>query len=323
MTLDLGPGWTPENRRALTAILERYGQGGPEFNPARPPIAAFDWDDTVIEHDIGDALLFYQIDHLAFAFDAPGFWELIPDGLRDPWRTAVHPLRSLSVDQARTHPSYPTYRYLGYRLYRAMLEAPPKIGYPWFTQILLGLTVPQVHALTEATLEHGLRLTLSEEIIQGPDGCEPVRVRSGLRYRSEMKALIQALQSRGFQVWIVSATNRWAVEVLASRLGIPPGNVVGMATEVHKGRITTDLVLPAPCFGGKAVALNAALDQSPRVVVAGGDSPSDEELLRLAEAGGLLTTPRDAGLLARAESEKQHGEPWLIQKSFGETLTDR
>jgi phosphoserine phosphatase len=323
MAFDLGPGWTPDNRMALTAILARYGQGGPEFNPVRPPVAALDWDDTVIDHDVGDALLFYQIDYLAFDFDAPGFWELIPDELRDAWRAAVRPLLHLPLDEARLHPAYPTYRYLGYRLYRTMLVAPRDIGYPWFTRILLGLTVPQVYALTEATLERDLSLPLGEAIIPSLDGREPVRVRSGLRYRPAMTTLIQALLACGFQVWVVSATNRWAVEVMASRLGIPAGRVVGMTTAVHDGRITIDLVPPAPYFAGKAGALRELLEPGARVVLAAGDSPSDEELLRLAEAGRLLTTPRNADLLARAEAEQARGEPWLIQRSFGEWQWER
>jgi phosphoserine phosphatase len=323
MVFDLGPGWTPENRVALTTILEQYGQGGPEFDPARPLVAAFDWDDTVIEHDIGDALLFYQIDHLAFDFDAPGFWELIPDELRDAWRAAVRPLRGMPIAQARAHPAYPAYRYLGYRLYRAMLVAPHDIGYPWFTRILLGLTVPQVHALTEAALARGLSRPLGYEMIPSPDGRTPERVRSGLRYRPAMQALIQALHARGFQVWVVSATNRWAIEAMAGRFGIPTGRVVGMTTAVRNGRITTDLVPPVPYFGGKAAALQAVLGPGARVVLTAGDSPNDEEMLRLAEAGRLLTTPRDVDLLARAEIERAHGEPWLIQRSFGEPEWER
>ncbi len=314
--LDLGPGWTDANRAALTEIIRRFGRGGPEHDPAQPPAAAFDWDETVIDHDIGDALYFHQVDHLAFDFASPDFWALIPDEHRAAWHAEVAPLLGLSPMAAQAHPAYPTYRHRGYRLYYEMLRAPIVVGFPWFTQVLTGMTVAQMDALTEAVLARCLTEPLGETLVFGIDKVEPVRVRCGLRYRPAMLALLRALQDHGFQVWIVTATNRWAVSSMARRLGIPDERVIGMETALDgTGRITTRLIEPAPYHAGKATCLRAALGSS-RLILAAGDSPSDEAMLQMAQAARLLIGPRNAGLLARVETARARGEPWLIQPPF-------
>lgn len=322
--IDLGPGWTDANRAALTEVIRRYGRGGPEYDPAHPPAAAFDWDETVIEHDVGDALYFYQVDHLAFDFASEDFWALIPEAHRQAWRTEVGPLLGLSPSDAQVHPAYQTYRHRGYRLYGEILQAPIEVGFPWFTQVLSGMTVAQVEARAEAVLEHCLAESLGEILVWGADGVEPVRVRCGLRFRPAMIALIQALQAHDFQVWVVTATNRWTVSVMARRLGIPDERVIGMETELDGagGRLTTRLVEPAPYFAGKATCLRAALG-SARLILAAGDSPSDEALLQMADAARLLIAPRNAALLARAQAARARGEPWLIQPPFSPPVGTR
>jgi phosphoserine phosphatase len=261
----------------------------------------------------------------------PAFWDLIPDDLRAGWHAAVWPLTSLMngappfslPESVEAHPAYPAYRHLGYQLYRAMLVAPRDISYPWFTQVLLGLTVAQARALSRAALDHALDVPLSEQIVHSPDGSPPVRVRSGLRYRPAMRALIVALRACGFQVWVVSATNRWSIEVAAGELGIPADRVVGMTTTVRDGRITTELVEPAPYFAGKATALKSVVGPDARVVLAAGDSLSDEGLLSLAEAARIVVTPSARELVTRAETGLALGEPWLVQASFGEPCVER
>src|SRR5688572_9037984 len=54
------PGWDADNRERLNNLLTDYRvkRGG-----ARRPVAVFDWDNTVVKNDIGDATFFWMIQH--------------------------------------------------------------------------------------------------------------------------------------------------------------------------------------------------------------------------------------------------------------------
>ncbi|MBI3943476.1 MAG: HAD-IB family phosphatase [Chloroflexi bacterium] len=313
----LGEGWDPAIREQLEWVIATYGCGGPDYDPRRPPAAAFDWDETVLEHDIGDALLFHQIDTLAFKWELPEFWELIPHRLRQPWQEIGRPLWKLGPEEIQNHPAYPEYLSIGYQLFRDMLVAPREIGYPWFTQVLAGFTVGEALVFSEATFRRESGWPLGRRQI-----VSHVSVRQGVRLRPTMVRLIKTLETQGFQVWVVSATNRWTVQTVASRVGIPPDRVIGMETEVREGRITTTLVEPAPYYEGKATALRARLGPS-RLILAAGDSPSDESMISLAEAARLLINPRDVALRERCVAACARGEPWLIHPGFDIGAVDR
>jgi HAD superfamily phosphoserine phosphatase-like hydrolase len=49
--------WEPTIHRRLTDMAARWGRHGDAFDPLRPPIATFDWDNTSIRGDIGEAVL--------------------------------------------------------------------------------------------------------------------------------------------------------------------------------------------------------------------------------------------------------------------------
>ena len=48
-------GWKVANRARINKLLTDRGIASPTFDPAKRPVAAFDWDNTVIKNDIGDA----------------------------------------------------------------------------------------------------------------------------------------------------------------------------------------------------------------------------------------------------------------------------
>ncbi|MSP12119.1 MAG: hypothetical protein EXR62_04075 [Chloroflexi bacterium] len=313
----LGEGWDPAIREQLERVIAYYGRGGPGYDPQRPPAAAFDWDETVLEHDIGDAVLFYQIDALAFKWELPEFWQLIPPDLRQQWQDIGRPLWKLGPGEVPNHPAYAEYLAIGYQLFHDMLVAPRQIGYPWFTQVLAGFTVDEVIALSDATFRRESAWALGRRPI-----VPEVSVRQGVRLRPTMVRLLRLLAAAGFQVWVVSATNRWTVQTVAARVGIPPERVIGMETEVYEGRITTRLVEPAPYYEGKSAALLSRLGPA-RLILAAGDSPSDESMISLAEAVRLVINPRDVALRARCAAACERGEPWLIHPAFDMAAVER
>jgi len=51
--------WDPRIREELETMIWDYGVSGNQWAPEAPPIAAFDWDNTAIQGDIGEAILDY------------------------------------------------------------------------------------------------------------------------------------------------------------------------------------------------------------------------------------------------------------------------
>jgi HAD superfamily phosphoserine phosphatase-like hydrolase len=95
--------------------------------------------------------------------------------------------------------------------------------------------------------------------------------------RAAMTALTRGLASVGYDVWIVSASNRWIVEAAASSVGVDPRKVIAMAVEVEGGVLTDRPVTPYICRAGKVEAIHQRFGR--RCDLAFGDSVGDLEML--------------------------------------------
>ena len=54
-------GWREDHLARIRAAIAAHGRQSPGYDPARPPVAAFDWDNTTIKNDIGYALFFSML----------------------------------------------------------------------------------------------------------------------------------------------------------------------------------------------------------------------------------------------------------------------
>src|SRR5262245_50927032 len=50
--------WAGSNRDELVRFLDRRGCTGPGYDAKARPVALFDWDNTVVKNDFGDAVTF-------------------------------------------------------------------------------------------------------------------------------------------------------------------------------------------------------------------------------------------------------------------------
>jgi len=100
-------------------------------------------------------------------------------------------------------------------------------------------------------------------------------------YRAPMKALARGLHEAGFEIWIVSASNRWTVRAAAPIMGFDPARVLAIHTEVDGGRITNRIVEPVTCEGGKVSAIAKWIGVRP--IFAVGDSLGDLQMLEDAD----------------------------------------
>ncbi|HEV8325152.1 MAG TPA: hypothetical protein VG389_26285, partial [Myxococcota bacterium] len=55
--------WEPANVSALNDLLLDYGRTSPTWSGSDRPVAVFDWDNTVMKNDIGDATLFFILNN--------------------------------------------------------------------------------------------------------------------------------------------------------------------------------------------------------------------------------------------------------------------
>jgi len=300
--------WDEPVREALEQGLRQWSRA-----KAGSLVAAFDWDETVIRHDIGDALFNYQVDNLCFTFNHPDFWGLIPEPERSAWQATLKPLRGLSLAEAKRHPAYSAHRLYAQRAYHHQWGRPIEDGYPWCTQVLVGLTLPEVYRMTQAAWAEGRASRLGRYTLGNDDGGPVITIRTGLRWHRAMVRLIRVLQRIGVEVWVVTATNRWSVAHLAAKIGIPFEQVIGVETTQEDGRLTTQVVRPAPAGPGKAETLKAALRPDQQVVLAAGDNLTDWDLLTLASDVRLVVAGRTPALVDAAESA---GPPWVAQKKL-------
>jgi phosphoserine phosphatase len=104
----------------------------------------------------------------------------------------------------------------------------------------------------------------------------------------KMQVLVMWLHRHEFEVYVVTATNQWAAEVVAPDFfGIPSDRVIGVRTAIEEGRLTKRICRPAPIGDGKRDAWKAQFKER-KPLLGAGDSKGDHALLNLVEAFGLV-----------------------------------
>ena len=109
--------------------------------------------------------------------------------------------------------------------------------------------------------------------------------------------LAQALASRGCEVWVVSGSNRWTVEVAVDAAGLDPRRVLALSCPVKNKQLTGEVDRPLTCAEGKVTALRAATSKP--LIFAAGNALYDLALLDHAERQ-LVVAPRGAPTPLRA-----------------------
>ena len=96
----------------------------------------------------------------------------------------------------------------------------------------------------------------------------------------EMHGLIRRLGLQGCDVWAVSSTNHWVVEVGAKRFGIAPDHVLAACVHVDDGRVT-DRLIRVPTDDLKALAIRQVVGKPVDAVF--GNSVHDHAMLEMAK----------------------------------------
>lgn len=298
-------GWAPANHRALEAWLESVANRDWET----APVAVFDWDNTCIYNDIGEATFRYQLDRLAIRLTPDELAEHLPeelDGHReldsgvslgdlradilDAYRQ-LHPLIvGGDIDAARALPAHRDFRAKAAFLYESLYGSeyiPHTHALVWLVGWLAGYRTEEVNGIVEATLEQ-VRAEPNDRITwvsasAGRAGNQEHAFRTGLCPHPEMQALMQALEGAGVRVFVVSASAELVVEAAARALDYPigPEAIFGVRVVIDDGVITTRALpggdYPVTYRAGKVDVIRSLIGADPIFVA--GDADTDYEML--------------------------------------------
>ncbi|HOX43396.1 MAG TPA: haloacid dehalogenase-like hydrolase [Myxococcota bacterium] len=303
-------GFRPEVRAALERLLAASHTPG--------AVATLDLDNTCVHHDTGEAV-FHSLCRegrldLEAVLAAPGVWESFT---RDPALPDPRPLVRACLDDPRRLPAAAKGLV---RAYWALLERLGKeTAYAWCAFLLTGLREDEVRSESRRVLAAELARPLGQDRLEDrPGDPEPVLIAAGLRPYAPMQALVRALRAAGIEPWIVSASNRWTVEVFAGEhLGIPPERVIGVRPRVVAGRVSAalDPEVPLTVGPGKVEAIRRLIGRLP--VLAAGDSGSDWEMLCASTGLALVIDHGDPGMRRRVAGRPAAGPPrFLLQPRF-------
>lgn len=284
-------GWGADARIGLERLIKQQAGKG--------EIAVFDFDNTLICGDIGEAVLAVLV--------------------RDK---AIQPVESLCPSfrlNAKVVSARHTPDLIGY--YEALLnptvhgskdKAPLSNAYAWAVQIMSGLTLRQIMEATQRAF------SLSRQALLAPIEISPgVAPFPAPSFYPQAARLIASLLSSGWGVWIVSASNVWSVrwmvkfalnpqlESLGASGGIPSNQVLGLSVlladsngQLHKDtvllktrsdyrelkhhamddfKLTPLLEFPVPAYSGKVARIMDQIGRTP--LLAAGDSPGDLPML--------------------------------------------
>ena len=119
----------------------------------------------------------------------------------------------------------------------------------------------------------------------------------GYRVFPEMKELTQRLASQGCDIWAVSSTNNWVVEVGAKRFGITRDHVLAACVHLNDGHASNRLIR-VPTDELKAVAICEVIGKPVGAVF--GNSVHDQAMLEIAKHPFCVNPNPDLGQIARA-----------------------
>jgi phosphoserine phosphatase len=112
----------------------------------------------------------------------------------------------------------------------------------------------------------------------------------------EMQELTLRLAEQGCELWAVSSTNSWVVEVGAERFGIPRERILAACVHVENG-CATDRLIRVPTDELKAVVIREVIGEPMEAVF--GNSVHDQAMLEMARYPFCINPNPDLEQVAR------------------------
>jgi phosphoserine phosphatase len=352
--------WYGENRQRLDEFIARRGKGSPGYRAARPKVATFDWDNTLMRNDIGDATVFHALRTDQVLQPPRRDWHLVnpyltPAGvaaLSAACDAAAAPGQPLPTAQNAACATEIVTVYLdgrttsGQQAFAGADRRRIEPAYAFGVQLLGGHSAAEAKKLAAQAIAEGLAAPEGRTLTVG----KRAGLLGWLRLYEQQRDLVATLRANGFDVYVVSASPQPVVEVAAERLGFPADHTIGVRLVERDGRYTYDLKgcgdVPdgrntaggnigngvITYIDGKRCFINqeifgvkgrAAFERAPadrRPLLAAGDADTDVTMLRDA-ALRLVINRNHSELMCRAYHNADGG--WLINPMFIAPLKQR
>ncbi|MFG2995668.1 haloacid dehalogenase-like hydrolase [Streptomyces sp. NPDC048340] len=344
----LAAGWYGDNQARLQQLIDEYGNCNP-YRPSRnKPVAVFDWDNTVVKNDVGDATMFWLLRNGKIRQPARGDWSTTSRYLTP---AAAEALAGACAGLARPGAPLPTGTPAGagcadelnavYGTAATTAGAAAFAGwdrrtmepaYAWLPQLMQGWTASEVRGFAAAARAENLAAPVGAKQQVGT-----TTATGWVRYYDQQKDLIAGLQKAGFDVWISSASPQPVVEVWAKGVGIKADHVIGIRnTTTGGGKFTSHLQgcgsvedgadsmityidgkrcwINKEIFKVRGAAAEKVQPAARRQVFAAGDSDTDISFLRDATALRLVVNRNKNELMCRAY-DNSDGK-WIVNPMF-------
>ncbi|WP_420873560.1 haloacid dehalogenase-like hydrolase [Mycobacterium riyadhense] len=339
------PGWYGDNRDRIDAMIRQLGTCGKTGSVTNgAPLALFDWDNTMVRNDIGNATFFWMVRNSKIRQPANRDWTTTSAYLTPRAAAALAAACGELADPGQPLPtganagcadelvSVYTNRETrsGATAFGNFNHRRMQPSDAWAAQLLAGWSE------TEVT---GFAAAARQENLDAPEKAEQTVGTSHqigwVRYYAQMRDLVATLQANGFDVRVVSASAEPIVRLWAADVGIAADRVMGVRT-VYDGDVLTARL--ATCGGEPSIPYNegkrcrvneqvfgvpdaAAFQQLPqgrRQAFGAGDSDGDVTFISDATALRLVLNRNQIELMCRAYANSDGR--WLVNPTFIQAL---
>ncbi|OAR27135.1 hypothetical protein A8W25_02365 [Streptomyces sp. ERV7] len=342
--LTVKQGWYGQNRARLQELVDTYGRCGKGAGTAKghQPVAVFDWDNTVVKNDVGDATMYWMLRHSKIRRPQHGDWHTTSRYLTGPAATALAAVcpagrptlptatDTRCADEIRT--VYGDGRTTGgAAAFAGWDRRTTEPQYAWLAQLMSGWRTADIRSFARAARAENLAAPIGAQQRVGT-----AEVTGWVRYYDQQRDLIRTLQKAGFDVWITSASPEPVVDVWAGGVGIAPDHAIGIRPVTAHGRLTPHLKgcgtvadgedsmityidgkrcwINQEVFGVRGAAAERVQPAARRQVFAAGDSDTDVSFLRDATGLRLVLNRNKNELMCRAY-DNGDGR-WIVNPMF-------
>jgi hypothetical protein len=342
-------GWKPANRARLNKLLAERGIASPTFDPSKRPVAAFDWDNTIVKNDVGDATFYWMLKHDKIRQPAGKDWSTTSAALSAAGKSALNgacdglanagePLPT-STDNACSDAILAIYD--GLKTPGAADAWTPSyatttrinFAYAWVAQLTAGSTPDEVRGYARAAYAENTAAPIGTTQTVG----SVTGLNGYVRAYEPIVDLIGALKDNGFDVWVTTASPQLFIDAVSDDVGVAPNHVLGIRSVVTNGVITTGLqgcgtVADGAntmitfdegkrCWINKVIFKEPAATQAPtnsdvtkRTVFAAGDSDTDISFLKDATDLKLVINRNKGQVMCNALNNFQN--KWIWEPMF-------
>ncbi|MFG2719387.1 haloacid dehalogenase-like hydrolase [Streptomyces sp. NPDC048416] len=342
--LTVSDGWFGDNQGRIQDLIDSYGRCGAGARHGKKPVAVFDWDNTVVKNDVGDATMYWLLRNSKIQRPVRGDWRttsryLTADAAKAltaacpagasktlPTGTDTRCADEILAVYGEGATSAGTTAFAGYD--RRTTEP----SYAWLAQLLHGWTPAQITSFASAARTENLSAPVDAVQRVGSN----TKATAWVRYYDQQRDLIRTLQKAGFDVWITSASPEPVVDVWARGAGVAPDHAIGIRSTTEHGRTTSHLKgcgsvkdgddsmityidgkrcwINQEIFGVRGAAAEKVQPANRRQVFAAGDSDTDVSFLRDATGLRLVLNRNKNELMCRAYDDSDGR--WIVNPMF-------